>query len=102
VKKYKLLITPFAEEDISDCLDYISNTLHSPQAAIHLLDKIEHFYDLLENTPFIGEQYISEGGTIYRTVLIKNYKLFYRVLDDTILVSRFLYAPSNYSAKIAD
>jgi plasmid stabilization system protein ParE len=102
VQKYKLLITPLAEEDMGDCFDYICNNLHNPQAALGMMDEIEHYYDLLEDNPFMGEQYITEGGTPYRFLLVKRYKLFYRIVDDTILISRFLYAPSNYSSKLMD
>lgn len=82
------------------CFDYICEKPHNPPAALAMIDDIEHLYTLLEDNPYMGEEHITEGGKPYRFMPVKNYMMFYTVQDETILICRFLYGPSNYDYQL--
>ena len=92
---FSLNITDLAEEDILSTVRYIANSLKNPIAANNLLDEIERYEGILENTPnifpFVSDEYLAKKGLKY--VMIKNYLLFYTVDDDSkiVTVTRFLY-----------
>lgn len=100
MKKHKIDIDPMAEADMQACFDHIALKLKNPMAALSMLDEIEEKYDLLEDNPLIGTEYVTEGGRLYRYVLVKRYKMFYTVNDGTILIRRFLYAPSDFGKRL--
>ena len=100
MNKHRIEISPIAEEDMQACFDYICERLHNPLAALDMIDEIERMYGLLEDNPYMGEEHITEGGRPYRFVLVKNYMMFYVVQGDVILISRFLYGPSNYDYQL--
>lgn len=82
------------------CLAYISEQLHNPLAALDMIDEIERMIVLLEDNPYMGTEHITEGGRAYRFVLVKRYMLFYRVRGHTVLISRFLYGPSQHGDRL--
>lgn len=100
MNKHRIEISPVAEEDMLNCFDYICDRLHNPLAALDMIDVIEHMYTLLEDNPYMGEEHITEGGRPYRFVLVKNYMMFYTVQEDAVVISRFLYGPSNYDYQL--
>ena len=100
MKKHKISIKPIAAEDMQACIDYVCDNLNNSTAALRLLDKIEHMYDLLEDNPFMGKEHITEGGHTYRYVLIKSYMIFYKVQDNSVVICRFLYGASDYDNQL--
>lgn len=65
---YDVKITKQAKEQMAQIVDYISNELFAPEAAIQLLDKLENSIMALEEFPerfqLIDEEpWRSEGGT---------------------------------------
>ena len=92
---YSLNITDIAEEDILSALKYITNVLKNSIAANNLLDEIERYEEILENTPniypFVSDEHLAKKGLKY--VMIKNYLLFYTVDEENkiVNVTRFLY-----------
>ncbi|MDR3338398.1 MAG: hypothetical protein LBT16_14475 [Treponema sp.] len=50
---YSVHITDIAEEDILSTVKYIADVLKAPVSANHLLDEIEKYENILENTPNI-------------------------------------------------
>ena len=97
---YSLNITDLAEEDILATVKYISGVLKNPIAANNLLDEIEQYEKILEDTPniypFVNDEYLSEKGLKY--VRIKNFLMFYIIDEDSRIVNviRFLYARRNW------
>jgi plasmid stabilization system protein ParE len=85
---------------MQNCFDYICDHLRNPNAALSLIDRVEHMYSLLEDNPLMGTEHITEGGKTFRFVLVKSYMLFYRVEGNVIDIRRFLYAPSNYDSAL--
>lgn len=41
-KTYKLSVLPLFEEDLNEIVDYISNKLQNPDAALRLVDDIDN------------------------------------------------------------
>jgi plasmid stabilization system protein ParE len=92
---YSLNITDIAEEDILETVRYITNVLKNPVAANSLLDEIERYEKILEDTPgiypFVHDEYLAGKGLKY--VIIKNFILFYAIneRDKIVNIVRFLY-----------
>ena len=63
---YSLNITDAAEEDILSTLRYIADVLKTPIAANNLLDEIERYEEILENTPgiypFVPDEHLAQKG----------------------------------------
>jgi plasmid stabilization system protein ParE len=97
---YDLNITDIAEQDILHSVKYISDVLKSPMAANKLLDEIEKYEEIIQNTPhiypFVSDEYLSESGLKF--VMIKNYIMFYIIDEDEkkIDVIRFLHTRRNW------
>jgi plasmid stabilization system protein ParE len=92
---YSLNITDIAEEDILSTVRYIANVLKNSIAANNLLDEIEKYEKILEDTPgiypFVYDEYLSGRGLKY--VPIKKHLLFYTIDEKNKIVNiiRFLY-----------
>ena len=79
-KKYKLRFLPLFEQDINDTVDYISLKLKNPEAARKLVNE-EHKYP-------------------YYRIYVRNYTIYYVVIDDTMEVRRLLYQKRDREAQI--
>jgi hypothetical protein len=59
---YSVHITDIAEEEILNTVKYISGVLKAPIVANNLLDEIEKYENILENTPdifsFVPDEYL--------------------------------------------
>ena len=92
---YHLNITNLAEEDILRTSKYISEALKAPIAANKLLDEIEKYANIIEETPnifpIVSDVYLAEKRI--RFAIVKNYMMFYIVNENEKLVDvlRFLY-----------
>jgi plasmid stabilization system protein ParE len=92
---YSVHSTDIAEEDILSTVKHIADVLKAPVSANHLLDEIEKYENILENTPsmysFVPDEYLTTKGLKY--VLVKNYMLFYTIneKEKIVTVVRFLY-----------
>jgi plasmid stabilization system protein ParE len=99
---YSVHITDIAEEDIVSTVQYVANVLTAPVAANHLLDEIEKYENILENTPnmysFVPDEYLKVKGVKY--VMVKNYMLFYTINEEEKIVTviRFLYGQRNWKS----
>ena len=80
--KYSVNITGIAEEDILSTVKYIGNILKNPIAANNLLDEIERYEKILEDTPniypFVQDELLTQKGLRYFSV--KNFLMFYMVM----------------------
>lgn len=92
-KKYTLRYLPIFEEDLLSAADYISNKLLNKQAAIKLVSETEKaILKRLEN-PASFEVYksVKERKNNYYRIIVRNYSVFYVVIDDVMEVRRFIY-----------
>lgn len=101
--RFAVKITPYALEQISQTLSYISDKLNSPQAASNLLGKIRDELETIGEYP-LAKPKVSwdELSGKYRKFIIGNYVGVYRVDDDekTVYVVVFRYAPSSLGDRL--
>lgn len=94
--KYKIKIFPIAQNDLREMVDYL-NTL-SPEAAIEhydlMVEGIGSLSDMPERCPLARDTQLRLRG--YRSLLVKNYMVFYVVNGDTVEIRRILYARRQY------
>lgn len=96
-KSYKLRILPLFEDDLNEIVDYIAVRLRNPIAAEDFVNAVEATVN--ERMPFAEafEPYPStrERGHPYYQIPVKNYSVFYVVIDDVMEVRRILYSSRN-------
>ncbi|MBY9082216.1 type II toxin-antitoxin system RelE/ParE family toxin [Paenibacillus sp. HN-1] len=97
-KNYDLRYLAVARLDLVDIVQYISEQLHAPEAAIHLVDKFDKAIFKLKQFPFSGHRYKSMGGLKdeYRMLVVENYLVFYVVMDNLVEVRRIIYSKRDY------
>lgn len=91
---YKIKYLPIAQKDLINIVDYISDILKNPQAALELLNNIDHSISLLKQFPYSCRIYPSKDSleTEYRLLSVKNYLIFYVVVDYDIEIHRIVFA----------
>lgn len=97
-KQYKLRFLPLFEEDLSEIVDYICNRLHNPIAAENLVNAVQRAIQERRHCAEAFEPYRSkrERKYSYYRIQVKNYTVFYVVIDDVMEVRRILYSRRNY------
>lgn len=92
-KRYNIIYLPVARRDLINIIDYIAFDLEVPDTAIKMLDTIEASIQRLRDNPFRGNVYSSGkfNDVPYRQLFIKNYIVFYLILEDTVEIQRILY-----------
>lgn len=96
-KKYKVRYLPVFQEDLIEATTYISNVLKNPTAANKLLEQIEKTILETSKDPLLYEPYRSakqRKATYYR-IFVKNFVVYYVVIDDVMEVRRLLYKSRN-------
>ena len=80
-------------------MEYITINLEAPQAALNLLDELEKSITNLKEFPLAHRLYrpIKPIPTEYRVLTVKNYLVFYVVLENTIEIHRMIYKKRNLS-----
>ena len=87
-KKYKVLITKIAEEDISHIFEYILSD--NPQAAERWKDEIKSQIASLKEFP-ARCSIIPEAGDIgidYRHIIYGDYRTVFKIKDDEVFIMR--------------
>ena len=97
MKKYKLSFLPLFEADLIEITDYISNNLNNPEVALRLVDDIEIAINRRLETPLAFAPYPTSKNSPYPyyRINIRNFSVFYVVIDDTMEVRRVLYSKRN-------
>ena len=96
-KKYQLRYLPLFEQDLTAVREYISIKLQNPQAADRLVEETEKAIQKRLLTPDVFQVYPSKRRRLhpYYRIGVKNYSVFYVVIDDIMEVRRFLYSRRN-------
>lgn len=96
--KYKIRILPLFEEDLNDAVDYISQKLKNPDAALRLIDSVQSAIEkrVLQPEAFEPFHSVRERRYPYYRIYVKNYIVFYVIIDDVMEVRRLLYNRKNY------
>ena len=101
-KQYQLRYLPIFADDLSEAVSYISKVLHNPQAAEKLIDDTERAILERLNAPCAYQPYPSakQRPHPYYRINIRNYSVFYVVIDDVMEVRRFLYSRRDLDAML--
>jgi addiction module RelE/StbE family toxin len=93
---------PSFQQELNAIVDYITFTLEAPRAASNLLDELEKSINDLKVFPLAHRLYrpIRPITTEYRVLTVKNYLVFYVVLEKTIDIHRIIYKKRNLSQLI--
>ena len=101
-KKYSLRFIPLFEQDLADAVDYISYRLKNPDAAARLVDEVQGAIQKRLNYPEAFEPYpsLKERQHPYYRIYVKNYIVFYVVIDDVMEVRRLIYNRRNIKEQL--
>jgi toxin ParE1/3/4 len=83
----KLFVTPLAEADLNQILDYIAET--RPVTAVSVLKRIREKCELISTNPRIGQLRPEFPGD-YRSFPVQRWVIFYRIQGDTVEIHRVL------------
>ncbi len=99
-KTYKLRFLPLFAEDLLEITTYIASNLQNPDAANRLVDEIEEAIDKRLENPLIFAPFNSKKPRVnpYYRIFVKNYTIFYVVIDDVMEVRRILYSKRDFSS----
>lgn len=91
---YEIKYLPIAREDLEGIINYISNTIKSPTAAMNLLSAFDKAIFRLSEFPYMYKTYnpIKRLEYEYRLLPINNYAIFYTIHDNTVEIHRIVYA----------
>ena len=94
---------PSFQQELNAIIEYIMFTLKAPQAALNLLDELEESINNLKLFPLAHRVYrpIKPIKTEYRVLTVKNYLVFYVVIEETIEIHRIIYKKRNLSQLIS-
>ena len=93
-KHYKLRFLPLFEEDLNEIVDYITHRLKNPIAADALVSDVQ---TAIRNRLSCAEAF--EQYPYYR-ITVRNYTIFYAVMDDVMEVRRIIYSRRDIKRQI--
>ena len=101
-KKYKLRYLPLFEYDLNEIVDYIAVHLKNPDAAERLVSDMESAIHERLNCPDSFEPYhsVKERRYPYYRIQVRNFTIFYVVIEDVMEVRRVLYSWRDWKHKI--
>ena len=90
-KHYRVIIPETAKESLREIVEYIKKD--SPSAALKVRKKLIDTAKSLKELPerFSSEVYLMDKPGNYRSVAQWHYKIIYKILDDEVLVLRFMH-----------
>ena len=100
--KYAVRYLPVFVRDLDNAVDYIQYQLNNPTAAADFIDEVEAAIQKRSMCPKAFEPYRSakERRYPYYRIYVKNYIIFYIVIDDIMEVHRLLYHSRNVRRNI--
>jgi len=104
MKRYEVIITDKAYEDMETIYSYIAETLLSPETAAGQYDRIANTILTLEEMPkrirlMDSEPEHSQG---IRPLVVDNYTIFYVIRNELVVVARVLYSASDVSTRLSE
>lgn len=101
-KRYELRILPLFEDDLNEIVDYIAYRLRNPAAAERLVDDVEAAIEERRSCAEVFEPYPSSRRREhpYYRIQVRNFTVFYVVIDGTMEVRRILYSRSDIRKKL--
>ena len=94
----KIKISEDAYLDIEEMFAYISQNHKTAAEKLRkkIYDEIKVLKDFPFKYPIIQEEYAPGAERGYRYMVVSPYIVFYRVLDDTIIIARVLHTRQNW------
>ncbi|TWH55921.1 plasmid stabilization system protein ParE [Desulfitobacterium sp. LBE] len=101
-KRYKLRFLQLFEDDLNEIVDYIAGRLRNPMVADALVDDVQQAIRGRLSCAEAFEQYHSakERQYPYYRIYVRNYTIFYVVIDDIMEVRRIVYSRRNLPEEI--
>lgn len=98
MKNYKLRYLPLFENDLNDAVSYIINVLNNPKATEKLIRETEKAILERAKSPVSFEPYRSDKQRkdLYYRIYVRNYTVFYVVIDDVMEPRRFIYSARDF------
>jgi len=97
-QRIKIKYTPVAIDDMDEIFSYISK--ENADAAELMLEKISAKVNRLSKFPNMGSVLSDEEYTLiqqgYRFIIAQPYMIFYRIIKNTIIISRILHGRRDY------
>lgn len=97
-QKNKIKYTPIAMDDMDEIFSYISQD--NVDAVEKLLGKLKEEISKLEEFPNMGSVLSEEEYTFvnrgYRFIVVHPYLVFYRLIDNTVIIHRILHGRRDY------
>ncbi|TET52141.1 MAG: type II toxin-antitoxin system RelE/ParE family toxin [Actinomycetota bacterium] len=97
-QRNKIKYTPVAIDDMDEIFSYISK--ENITTAELMLEKISNKITRLSKFPNMGSVLSDEEYTlvkrVYRFIIAQPYLIFYRIIDNTIIISRILHGRRDY------
>lgn len=92
-KSYKLRYLPIFEQDLNNTVNYIANVLKNEDAALRLINDVEAAILKRLNNSVSFEPYhsVKQRDYPYYRIYVKNYVVYYVVIDDVMEVRRLMY-----------
>jgi len=96
--KHEIEYLPVADRDLAEIITYIAVELAAPQAAAHLLEKIEQAVKSLETFPYAHAVYQPTGiqsSTMpfeFRSLVVNSYLVFYYITENIVTITRVIYS----------
>ena len=104
MKKYEVLISDKANDDLEAIYTYIAETLLSPETAADQYDKIAEAILSLEVMPKRIKLMDSEPehSEEVRAMIVDNYTVFFVIRVNIVYVTRVLYGASDISKRLLE
>ena len=101
-EEYTLEYLPLFDEELAAAVRYIAQQLRNPAAANALIDNVEQAITERLFSPESFEPIQSATGREhpYYKIAVGNYLVLYCVIGKVMEVRRFVYAPSDWQAKL--
>lgn len=97
--KYRLVFSEYADDDLNEIHDYISQILKEPIIAERLILKIEREISILKTSPYISREIRAKRQREpCRRLVIGNYIVLYQIKETQkeVLISHIFYGRRNY------
>ena len=94
---YKLKYLPLAQKDLRDITSYIADNLKAPKAAMDFINTLDNSISRLQQFFYSCKLYQPQESlkTEYRLMPVKNYLVFYVVIENEVEIHRIVYAKMN-------
>ena len=102
IKQYRLRFLPLFEDDLNEIVDHIAVRLRNPTAAGNIVDEVQAAIRERAECAEAFEPHPSSRDRLhpYYRIYVKNYIIFYVVIDDIMEVRRIIYSKSDIAKKI--